>query len=121
MFQKITRIYELMEGELKTVAPKTRIMEELLAISVNDKMQLNLRPKVEVNNTELNLCGFNIVAKALATGGDVEEVMLPLKPSIVLGTRNLGDENFVENTDDVSLTQINDFVDELKGVIEFHK
>lgn len=121
MFQKITRIYELMEGELKSVAPKTKIMEDLFAVSVNDQMQLNLRPKVEAGVTELNLCGFNLVTKALATGGNVEEVLIPLKPSVVLGTRRLGDDNFVESTDDVSLTQINNFIDELKGVIEFHK
>lgn len=120
MYQKVTRIYELVEGELKEVAPKSRIMDDLLAISVTDNLQINLKPRTNATYQEITLVGFNMVMKALATGGNVEEVFFPLKEGITLATCPLGGDKFTEQTDDVSINQIDPFIDDIKGVIQFH-
>ena len=120
MYQKVARIYELVEGELKEVAPKSRIMDDLLAISVTDNLQINLKPRTNATYQEITLVGFNMVMKALATGGNVEEVFFPLKEFITLATCPLGGDKFTEQTDDVSINQIDQFIDDIKGVIQFH-
>ena len=121
MYQKVTQLYELIEGEIKEVAPRTRIMEDMLAVSITDNLQLNLKPRTDTTYQQIKLIGFNAITKALATGGNVEEVYFPLKEGILLATCPLGEDKFEENTDAVSLNQIEAVVDEIKGVIQFHQ
>ena len=121
MYQKINKMYEAIDEEIKDVAQKTRITEDLYVVKIGDDLQINLLPKFDCDYNSMRLVSFLMELKSLSTGNTIEEVRIPLSQSILISkVSDTNAQQLEENTEDVPLNQFENVVEDLKGVIQYH-